>query len=113
MSSIKDLQRRIHDNAVEHGFWQGEVPIGQLITLCHCELSEAFEEYRKGKDITETYYKKDDRGNNKPEGFPTELADCVIRILDMCEAFGIDLENVIEEKHAYNRTRPFKHGKRC
>lgn len=49
--------------------------------------------------------------NRKPEGFAVELADCVIRILDTCEFLGIDLQPVIEEKMAYNATRPHKHGR--
>ena len=44
------------------------------------------------------------------EGVPSELADVVIRIMDICEYYGIDLEKVILEKHEYNKKREFKHG---
>ena len=44
--------------------------------------------------------------------FEDEIADTVIRIFDMCEGFGIDLERHIELKLEYNRTRPYKHGKK-
>jgi NTP pyrophosphatase (non-canonical NTP hydrolase) len=40
-----------------------------------------------------------------------ELADAVIRIADMCGAFGIDLERHVVEKLEYNRHRPRTHGK--
>ncbi len=53
------------------------------------------------KDVIET---------KKPEGIPSELADVVIRVFDMCGYYGIDLEAAIKEKMAYNKTRPFKHG---
>ena len=116
------IQMAVHENAKAHGWWEEERTFGELIALCHTELSEAFEEIRKGKTPWETYYShKDESGvekfyaNNptgefKPEGVPAELADCVIRILDMCEHYEIDLEKVILEKHKYNQKRPYKHG---
>jgi len=43
-----------------------------------------------------------------------ELADVVIRVMDMCEAYGINLESEIEKKHKINKGRPYRHGnKRC
>jgi NTP pyrophosphatase (non-canonical NTP hydrolase) len=46
----------------------------------------------------------------KPEGLQTELADVVIRVLDLAETLGIDLETAMEQKDAYNQTRPHRHG---
>ena len=47
---------------------------------------------------------------NKPEGVVAELADVVIRVADLCGLYGIDLDQAIEEKMAYNSTRPYRHG---
>jgi NTP pyrophosphatase (non-canonical NTP hydrolase) len=43
--------------------------------------------------------------------FEDELADSVIRILDLAEWLGIDLETHIKLKMEYNKTRPIKHNK--
>lgn len=48
----------------------------------------------------------------KPEGVPSEFADIIIRVLDACAAYGIDIDAAIAEKMAYNATRPYKHGGR-
>lgn len=48
----------------------------------------------------------------KPEGFPIELADAVIRIMDLAERLGIDLAEMINLKMAYNSTREYMHGRR-
>lgn len=48
----------------------------------------------------------------KPEGFGIELADAIIRIGDLAEYLGIDLEEMVRIKFEYNLTRPFKHGRR-
>lgn len=46
----------------------------------------------------------------KPEGIAIEMADCIIRILDWCGRENIDIEKMIEIKHKYNKSRPYRHG---
>lgn len=48
----------------------------------------------------------------KPEGFGIELADTIIRVCDLAEHLGIDLNEMIRLKFEYNIGRPFKHGRR-
>lgn len=102
--NINEFEKEIHQNAVEHGWWDEERSFAEIVALCHSELSEALEEDRAGKPMI---YIKD----GKPEGKAVEMADCIIRILDWMGKANIDAEDVIATKHAYNETRPYKHGK--
>lgn len=104
--SLNKFTEVVHDNAVAHGWWNGTRSFAELIALCHCELSEALEEYRKGHLPEETYRSE----NGEIEGIPVELADVILRILDMCGHYGIDIAAILAEKHNYNKTRPYKHG---
>lgn len=95
---IAEWQKEIHENAINHGWWDTNVRIPELLCLVHAEVSEALEAYRKYDD----------------EHMKEELADVVIRVMDMCEAYGIDLEEEIRKKHEINKGRPYRHGnKRC
>ena len=107
--NINDLIREAHANAVAHGFWEEDRPFAEQIALMHSELSEALEEYRDGHGMQEVYWP---HPFNKPEGIPIELADVIIRICDTCGKYRIDLEEAIRLKMEYNKTRPYKHGKK-
>lgn len=106
---INEAIKIAHKIAKEKGFWDKERNFGEIIALCHSELSEALEEKRLGLEVNYEYY--DNSKNSKPCGIPSELADCVLRIFDLCGYYGIDLEDVIEDKLSYNLQREHKHGK--
>jgi NTP pyrophosphatase (non-canonical NTP hydrolase) len=106
MGQINDLVNSSYQNAVDKGFHDDPRSVGDLIALMHSELSEAFEHYRDGHLPADLFYTE----NGKPDGVAVELADVVIRIFDFCGRYRIDLETIIEQKMAYNATRPHKHG---
>lgn len=108
---MKALQREVHEIAVSKGWWPAYPSIldtSSRLALVHEEVSEAHADLRTAKiveDLARVYY-----DGPKIYGFPTELADIVIRVLDLAEALRIDLEEVIRMKVEYNRLRPFRHG---
>lgn len=76
--------------------------------LVMTEAAEAIEELRKGNKPHRTYYNPDKP--YKPEGVPSELADIVIRCLDIADMFAIDLGWRVAEKLEYNSSRGYRHG---
>jgi NTP pyrophosphatase (non-canonical NTP hydrolase) len=115
--TINELTKDIHESAIKNGWYDHPRTFGELISLIHSEASEALEEYRNGNKPNESYYNElatvtDDNNNvlHKLEGIPSELADIIIRVLDMCGFYGIDIEKTIEEKRYYNQFRGYRHG---
>lgn len=111
--ALNDLAAMATETAKSKGFSKGkkaaQKAIPERLVLMHSELSEALEEHRAGRGPTEVY---SNDGSAKPEGIPVEIADLVIRALHFCGELGIDLGAAVKLKMAYNKTRPFKHGKK-
>ena len=106
--TIREWVEAAHTNAKSKGFWDsntGAVP--EKLCLVHSEISEALEEWRRDGHM-QVWYGED----GKPEGFPVELADAMLRIMDLAGGMGVDLERAIQIKHEYNKSRPHLHGKR-
>lgn len=125
---LNELAAKLYKVALTKGYWQSEITVGKYvpgdkvlysstsekIALIHSELSEALEESRKFEDCRYIYFSKDKAGLKKPEGFGVEMADAVLRIMDLCHRRGVNLEKCMEIKIAYNekRTGLNKNGKR-
>jgi NTP pyrophosphatase (non-canonical NTP hydrolase) len=106
---LKELAQEVYDIACEKGWHDEPLAFGDAIANIHGEASEAFEEYRKGKNLNDIYLSFDDP-TGKPEGVPIEFADIIIRVLDNCITYDIDIEAALMMKLEYNKNRPYKHG---
>lgn len=115
--TLNAWSKRIHENAVAHGWWENERTFAEVVSLFHSELSEALEEFRAKRPMMYFPCKStgnlcvDDRKNEnltcgsrhencrseKPEGIAVELVDCVIRILDFLGHENINIDDLMKE----------------
>jgi NTP pyrophosphatase (non-canonical NTP hydrolase) len=100
---LNEIANEIHENAKAHGWWDEERSVGEIIALCHSELSEALEAYRNGEPMEWD-------NNGKPDGIAVEMIDCVIRVFDYLAKENINIDRILKDKHEYNKKRPYKHG---
>ena len=126
---LNNLATQIFNNAKDKGFHDVEHNIGQMLCLIHSEVWEALEADRKNKhavyshnithniDLNELnstsdkqYFKQEFEVSIK-DTFEDEMADIIIRVLDLCAYKGIDIEKHLALKMAYNSLREYKHGK--
>lgn len=121
--SFDDMQTEIRAVNEANGWYEESRPFGDDVALLHSEVAEMYEAFRQWglEDATKTtitHYRRGDDGgdivepleNPKPEGVGSEAADVLIRLLDTCDRYGIDLQQEYNRKLAYNKTRGYKHG---
>ena len=116
--NINEVADLVHQNAVDHGFHPQDQDINLFLAnqCCniHAEVSEFWDAHRANKlnQHCDKSDKMDDMGLDPLSCAEEELADIVIRVLDVSRRLGIDIMRAIAVKHTYNVTRPFRHGKR-
>jgi len=96
VAALTNIQNKLHGQARIMGWHNKEREVGTLIALCHSELSEALEGARK--DLMDDHLKE-------RKMLEVELADCIIRILDMAGLYDLDVAGAIADKHLYNANR--------
>ena len=102
---VNQSVRIVHGRNVTAGWWndlktgeslKGKRNVPEMLCLVHSEISEAMEGHRKGL--------MDDKLPHRPM-IEVELADALIRILDLAGGLDLDLGGAVAEKLEYNRTR--------
>jgi NTP pyrophosphatase (non-canonical NTP hydrolase) len=104
LQDLQNVQRLCYQNSKDHGFWDGAENdnIPTKLCLIHSEISEALEAHRKGNPPSEKC-----PGHSH---FAEELADAVIRILDLAGRLEIDIGTVLVQKMAVDAKRSHMHG---
>jgi len=103
--NLTDMAYILNQNAREKGFWDENNGVNFYIkqmAMIHSEVSETLEALRKQQG---------------DEAILTEMADTIIRLLDLYGGMRIDgyfegllLENVLINKAEANKSRPKMHG---
>ena len=101
---FKDITEELHSVAVEKGFWPevvNDIFITKQLMMIVSEAVEVMEAIRKSQG---------------PEAVADEMADILIRTLDLYaglvehEYTNVSLDEAFEKKTGYNKTRPERHG---
>jgi len=116
---IEIVAAAAHDNALQHGFYDDIEDTLQFLNAqdkakeaadskrnfilaqlskVGCEVGEAVEAIQKHEDYS---------------GVGEELADIMIRTMDLARYMGLHIGDEIFRKMKKNITRPYKHGKIC
>ena len=91
---INELAAMMHAIAEQKGWFDNLPTALELLSLVHTEVSEASECVRTRS--MSMYYE-----DGKPEGFPVELADIILRVCTIAEHWNVDLEQAIMAKLKY------------
>ena len=128
---FNELSKKINTGVREKGFWDSmhksvdyvgdyiaeyglsneivkatkDAFIAQKIGLVMSEWGEALEAMRKPN------YEANGYGIGVKDSFVDEIADTIIRLLDLCGELEIDIDAQMEWKMNYNKSREAKHGK--
>lgn len=114
MRALDTASDEVYEVNMANGWFEDDRTVGDDIALLHSEASEMLEAFRDGGLFDQTKGEAVHAANGsvlpKPEGFGSECADVLIRLLDTCKRRNINLGAEFERKILYNATRGHKHG---
>ena len=102
IDSFNEVAGIAHGNSLNKGFWNKDLNIGEKLMLIVSEAAEAMEADRLGNP-------PDDK---IPEysGLEAELADVIVRIMDLGEGCNLRVAEALIAKMEFNATRDKMHG---
>lgn len=124
---INKLAKKVHQNAKSKGFFDDKKNIGEMLMLIVTEVAEACEADREDSFADWNNFNLELKAQQNAghedawktafdihikDTFEDELADIMIRVMDLAAFKGIDLESHIEAKMNRNSLRKHKHGKK-
>lgn len=124
LEGLNARAKLIYEANKAKGFWDKERNVGETLMLVVTELSEGLEAHRDGKMFKGGHRLKEVISRSTDEAFTTifkeevkdtyedEIADAIIRLLDMAGGQGIDIDFHINQKLRFNATRDRLHGKK-
>lgn len=111
---INEFAWLVHDLACAKGWYDDETNDSFQVKCnnLHNEVSELHEAWRKGalRDPCDKVDGMRALGLRPLSCMEEELADIVIRAFDMMVRYKIDPAEVLQIKHQYNCSRPYRHG---
>jgi len=124
--SLNELRDKAFNIAQEHGFHKKPCDLPTRLMLIVSELSEAMEADRKGiwchnpellsgkhlLELTINELQKSTYESSVKGTVEEEIADAIIRLLDLAGVYNINLDWHVAAKMAYNEKREYKHGKK-
>ena len=118
-AAITELAAHAHKTAVKHGFYddymelceelmKADAPLSAQAAQRDFVLAQLAKIASEVGECVDVIQKKPDY-----EGLAEELADIVIRTMDLSAFLGYDLGTHVVMKMTKNESRPYKHGKLC
>lgn len=97
-NSFAQMSALVYEINLQNGWFDANRPFEADVALLHSEVTEMFEAYRNN-NLT-----------GLKDSVQDEAADILIRLLDTCHRYGIDLIAQFVQKCSINADRGYRHG---